>query len=183
MSLTAWRIVQARHFSSALDGEGARRFPGRWNHRRTPMVYTAGSLALAALEMLVNMDADQLRDAYLAFPLTFDEALCRRIAAHQLPPEWSMHPIPAATRDIGTAWIQSKASPVLAVPSAVIPIETNFLLNPLHPEFVKIHMGDAASFNYDPRLVKKETAKSGAARPSEPQPARHPRIQIKETAA
>jgi RES domain-containing protein len=147
------------------------------------MVYTAGSLALAALEMLVNMDPDQLRDAYLAFPLTFDEALCRRIAAHQLPPEWSLHPIPAATRDIGTAWVQSKASPVLAVPSAVIPIETNFLLNPLHPEFIQIRMGDAASFNYDPRLVKKETANGGTARPSGPHPAQRPKIPAKETAA
>jgi len=119
------------------------------------MVYTAGSLALAALEMLAHMDAAQVRSTYLALPLTFDENLCRRIAVDQLPPDWTLYPIPASTRDIGTAWAQSRTSPVLAVPSAVVPIETNFLLNPLHPDFEQIRSGGAEAFTYDPRLVKK----------------------------
>ena len=57
MSITAWRIVRARFADSAFDGEGARRYGGRWNSRGTRMVYTAGSQALAALEMLVHLDA------------------------------------------------------------------------------------------------------------------------------
>jgi RES domain-containing protein len=154
VNITAWRIVQAKFLGSAFDGEGARRFPGRWNHRGTPMIYTAGSLSLAAMEMLVNIDAGQVLNAYMSVPVTFDGDLCRRLDPGQLPADWSSYPIPPATRDIGSAWAQSMKSPVLAVPSAVVRIETNFLLNPLHPDFAKIRIGSAEAFAYDPRLLK-----------------------------
>lgn len=156
MKITAWRIVLAKHLKSAFDGEGARRFPGRWNHRGTAMVYTAGSLSLAAMEMLVNIEAEQVLNAYMSVPVTFDESLCRHVDPRQLPPDWASYPIPAATRDMGTAWAHSSTTPVLAVPSAVVQIETNFLLNPAHPEFQKIRFGSAETFSYDPRLVKSQ---------------------------
>lgn len=155
MKITAWRIVQAKYLKSAFDGEGAGRFPGRWNHRGTPMVYTAGSLSLAMLEMLVNMDNAQILKAFISIPVTFADDLCKRLTPRQLPPDWASFPIPSKTRDIGTSWAQSMASPVLAAPSAVVQIETNFLLNPLHPEFTKITIGGAQAFSYDPRLVKR----------------------------
>ena len=119
------------------------------------MVYTAGSLSLAALEMLVNLSAEQILNKYIAIPVTFDDHRCKRMAAHQLPANWAEHPIPSSTRDLGSAWAQSRTSPVLGVPSAVVPIETNFLINPLHPEFSKIRIGSAEAFTYDPRLIKK----------------------------
>ena len=70
MRITSWRIVQAKHLNPAFDGEGARRFPGRWNHRGTPMIYTAGSLSLSAMEMLVNIEAEQVLNAYMSIPVT-----------------------------------------------------------------------------------------------------------------
>jgi len=155
VKITAWRIVQVKHLKFAFDGEGAKRYPGRWNHRGTPMVYTAGSLSLAALEMLVNTDAAQVLNAFMSIPVTFEDDLCKRLHLRQLPLDWASVPIPSTTRDIGTSWAQSKTSPVLAVPSAVVPIETNFLLNPLHPEFGKIGIGGAEAFAYDPRIVRR----------------------------
>ena len=155
MKITAWRIVQAKHLKSAFDGEGARRFPGRWNHRGTPMIYTAGSLSLAAMEMLVNIEAEQVLNAYMSIPVTFDDDLCKRLNPQHLPSDWASHAIPSATRDMGTAWARSKSSPVLAVPSAVVQIETNFLLNPQHPEFPKIRIGSAEAFAHDSRRIKK----------------------------
>jgi RES domain-containing protein len=119
------------------------------------MIYMAGSLSLAAMEMLVNIEAEQILNAYMSIPATFEEELCKRLDPRQLHSDWASYPIPSTTRDIGTAWAQAKASPVLAVPSAVVQIETNFLLNPLHPEFSKILIGSAEAFAYDPRLVKK----------------------------
>jgi hypothetical protein len=41
---------------------------------------------------------------------------------------------------------------VLRVRSAVIPDEFNFLLNPLHPEFVQIAAEPPVSFAFDDRL-------------------------------
>jgi RES domain-containing protein len=119
------------------------------------MIYTAGSLSLAAMEMLVNIEAEQVLNAYVSIPVTFGDDLCKRLNPQHLPSDWAAHPIPLATCDMGTAWAQSKSSPVLAVPSAVVQIETNFLLNPQHPEFLKIRIGSAEAFAYDPRFMKK----------------------------
>lgn len=119
------------------------------------MVYTAGSLSLAALEMLVNTNAAQIVNAFVSIPVTFEDDLCKRLTPRQLPSDWASFPIHSTTRDIGTAWVRSMTSPVLAVPSAVVQIETNFLLNPLHPEFAKLSIGSAGAFAYDPRLMKK----------------------------
>ena len=57
MIIRAWRIVQMRFADRAFEGERARLFGGRWNRRGTPIIYTAESLSLATLEILVNLDS------------------------------------------------------------------------------------------------------------------------------
>ena len=156
MTIQAWRIVQARRAVDAFSGEGARRFGGRWNHKGTPMVYTAGSISLAALEMLVHLDAARLLDAYLCLPVEFDDSLCRKIDVTLLPEDWNTHPSVQATRDTGTEWVRSGSSPVLAVPSVPVPLETNYLLNPAHPDFPELRIGSPESFQYDPRFLESE---------------------------
>jgi len=154
VTITAWRIVQTRHAHTAFTGEGASLYPGRWNQRGTRMVYTAGSLSLAALEMLVHLEAPALLDLYVSVPVTFDESICRRIDCAGLPPDWAFDPLPPSTQLIGTTWVQNGDSAVLAVPSAIVRMETNFLLNPAHPDFAHIQIGGASAFRFDPRLAK-----------------------------
>ena len=67
--------VPEAHAATALIGEGARLNGGRWNSPGTTVVYTSGSLALAALENLVHLNPP-VRFEYVAIPLDFDEA-CR----------------------------------------------------------------------------------------------------------
>lgn len=152
--ITAWRIVQSRHLQTAFDGQGASQYPGRWNERGTPVVYTAGSLALAALEMLVHLPGPNILQKYQSIPVSFDETLCRQLSQAELPPDWSDDPAPLSTRALGTQWIADASSVVLAVPSAVVPIERVFLLNPRHPAFPEITIGEARQFHFDPRLLK-----------------------------
>ena len=154
MTIRAWRIVQAAQASGGFSGEGARSYGGRWNHKRTPMVYTAGSISLAALEMLVHLDSAQLLDRFVCIPVDFDDSLCRKIDVSVLPENWNAHPPSRATRDIGSDWIRRSASPVLAVPSVAVPLETNHLLNPAHPDFPSLQIGSPQSFQYDPRVLK-----------------------------
>jgi RES domain-containing protein len=154
VKITAWRIVQARHQARAFDGEGARLNPGRWNHPGIPLVYTAGSLALAALEILVQVEIVEVLRLYVCIPVAFDEAFCRKLDLPHLPKNWSDNPIPVSTRDLGSAWAKRLDSAVLGVPSAIIPLETNYLLNPLHPDFPKIEIGTASPFRFDARLLK-----------------------------
>ncbi len=154
MTLTAWRIVQTAFVTSAFSGEGARLYSGRWNHRGERMVYTAGALSLAALELLVHLEAPKLMVSYLQIPIQFEDTLCRTLDRNSLPPDWQQSPAPGSMKDIGSEWLQSAVSAVLAVPSVIVPDEILFLLNPQHPDFPTIHIGEPAPFQFDPRLLK-----------------------------
>jgi RES domain-containing protein len=70
-----------------------------------------------------------------------------------LPLDWQRIPAPASTRDIGTRWAGSGSSVLLRVPSVVIPTERNFLINPQHPEFVRITAAVDSTFTFDPRMI------------------------------
>ncbi len=149
---SAWRIVAGHRAENPFDGEGARRNGGRWNRPGTPVVYTAGSRALAALEMLVHLDrATPLR--FLLIEVSIPPHLVGRLS--RLPPVAALRSpaIQPATRDAGEAWLAAGKSPVLEIPSAIIPEEPNYLLNPLHPRFAEIGTGTPHPFAFDPRLL------------------------------
>ena len=154
MKITAWRIVQACHLSHAFTGAGASYYPGRWNERGTPVIYTAGSLSLAAMEMLVHLGSAEVLNPYMSIPVSFDDGLCRQLSYSDLPSDWVADPAPRSTRAIGAKWIIEEESAVLAVPSAIVHIETVFILNPQHPDFSRIKIGDASEFRFDSRLKK-----------------------------
>ncbi len=152
--LTVWRLTTARRARSAFSGEGARLYGGRWNPNGVPVVYTAQTQALAVLEMMVQDEALSAR--YVMIPARIPDGVAiERIDARSLPAGWrSLHHL-ETTRGIGAEWARSRRSAVLAVPSAVIPAEINFLLNSLHPEFKRIRIGKPAAFRLDLRLLAK----------------------------
>jgi RES domain-containing protein len=151
---TVWRLVTARFAQTAFTGEGGRLYGGRWNRKGTPVVYTAGSQSLAMLEMLVQ--DEPLRARYVMIPVLLPTNLnVEHIAPEQLPANWRD---PAARQELqalGTEWAKRRSSAVLTVPSAVIPAETNYLLNPLHLAFAKIEIGEPQDFVTDLRLLKR----------------------------
>jgi RES domain-containing protein len=154
--LTVWRLTTTRRVKSAFSGEGARLYGGRWNPKRVPVVYTAQTQALAVLEMMVQDEA--LAARYVMIPAQVpDDIAIDRIDARSLPAGWRSIRHIETLREIGAEWARSRRSAVLAVPSAVIPAETNFLLNPLHPEFRRIRIGKRATFRLDPRLFVKRS--------------------------
>jgi RES domain-containing protein len=150
--LTVWRLTTARRSRSAFSGEGARLYGGRWNPKGVPVVYTAQTQALAVLEMVVQDEV--LAARYVMIPAQIpDGVTIESIEARSLPAEWRSLRHLETTRRIGAEWARSRRGAVLAVPSAVIPAETNFILNPLHPEFRRIRIGKPAAFRLDPRLL------------------------------
>jgi RES domain-containing protein len=152
--LTVWRLLTARFAGTAFSGEGARLYGGRWNRKGTPMVYTAGSQSLAMLEMLVQ--DEPLRARYVMIPATLPNNLkIERIVPEDLPADWRSFVARESLQAIGSEWGKRRSSAVLAVPSAVIPSETNYLLNPLHPSFARIAIGKPQEFITDLRLFAK----------------------------
>ena len=152
--LTVWRLVTARFADSAFSGDGARLYGGRWNRKGVSLVYTAESQSLAMLEMLVQ--DEPLRARYVIIPARIPKALkIKQIKLAQLSADWRTIPARAQLQAIGNAWALEQTTAVLAVPSVVIPGETNYILNPLHPHFSKIEIGEPQVFITDLRLIRK----------------------------
>ncbi|HVG25569.1 MAG TPA: RES family NAD+ phosphorylase [Thermoanaerobaculia bacterium] len=151
--LTACRIVKPRHVEDAFSGEGARIHGGRWNSRGNRMVYTASTVSLATLELLVHLPLSEWVRSFAVVHCWFPEALVEELDRKRLPRDWHAYPPPARLQQLGNEWLQSRASAVLAVPSAVIHEELNYLLNPEHPDSASIDVGEARAFRLDPRLI------------------------------
>ena len=152
MTLQAWRIVKEKQASTALDGEGAWRYGGRWNSPGTRVVYTSAALSLAALESLVHLNPPVIF-RYVAIPIEFDAAWMESVGLSELPAGWTEEPPPPSTKRIGDLWVKEARSAVLDVPSVVVRSERNYLLNPAHPDFGRIKVGEAVPFAFDPRLL------------------------------
>lgn len=151
---TLWRLVTARFADTAFSGEGARLYGGRWNRKGVPMVYTAASQSLAMLEILVQ--DEPLRARYVMIPATLPKRFkTEQIELAELPAQWNAPANRAHLQALGSDWITRGSSAVLAVPSAVIPAELNYLINPRHPDFAKIEIGPPQEFVTDLRLRRK----------------------------
>ena len=148
----AWRIVKEKHAATAFTGEGAAKAGGRWNSRGVAVVYTSQTKSLAVLESLVHLNPP-VRFQYAAFHLEFPETCLERQSEAQLPADWRSEPPPPSTQQIGDYWVRRARTAVLALPSVIIPEETNYLLNPAHPDFANIIIGPPEPFAFDPRLV------------------------------
>jgi RES domain-containing protein len=150
-----WRIVKSARAATAFDGEGARLYGGRWNSPGLAVVYTAENVSLAALELLVHLQESALLASYSLLPATFPAGLVSALETAALPARWNAYPGPARLRELGDAWLAERRSAVLAVPSAVVPAERNYLLNPAHPDFRKVTLGPPQRFAFDRRLAKR----------------------------
>jgi len=131
-------------------------FGGRWNRRGTRVVYTSSSLSLAALETLAHFDEEEAPDTLVAIPADMpDEVPITRVKLSELVANWRATPPPESLAETGTRWAVARHSLVLAVPSAIIPEDLNYLLNPLHAQFKRIRVGRPKPFSFDPRLWKR----------------------------
>jgi len=147
----AWRIVKAKHAATAFDGEGARRSGGRWNSLGVRMVYVSVTKSLAALETLVHLTLP-VTTTFVAIPIEFEDALMEVFPAKNLPAGWNAEPPSPISQQIGDVWVKTTRSAILALPS-VLTGETNYLLNPAHPDFKKISIGKPEPFTFDSRLL------------------------------
>lgn len=153
--IRAWRIAKARYASEAFSGTGGLSVEGRWHLKGDRVIYSASSLALAALEVFVHLQRAHVKIRWVAFELEISEAVpVTSLSLRQLPRNWRREPPLAATMKMGSNWLQGGATAVLRAPSAIIPTECNYILNAAHPEFGKLRIGAPLPFSFDPRMWK-----------------------------
>lgn len=152
MKMEAWRMVKEKHLATAFSGQWAAKTGGRWNLRGVAVVYASSTRALAALETLVHLNP-AAKFNYVMIGVEFDDKLVERINVSALPSDWQIEPPPVSIQRLGGTWVRLGRSAVLAVPSAIIPEETNYVLNPAHADFKRITIGNPAPFRFDSRLL------------------------------
>ena len=138
-----WRISEWR----ALDGEGGVHYGGRWHSAGQPIVYIAGSSALALLEMLVHQAKTSIPEPYQLLEIGAPDD----IATTDWPSEQNHQDI-ALTAAWGDAFLRAATTPLARVPSVVAPVSWNYLLNPLHPDATLVRVVEAQRWPWDQRL-------------------------------
>jgi RES domain-containing protein len=142
----AWRLCRAPF--ADLNGDGARRFGGRWNSPGRAVVYTAENPALAILEVRVHLDLapDLIPDDYVLMEIELGAVAMASLGGA------SMERVMEQPRQAGDAWLGLGKEPVLRVPSFVAPFSGNFLLNPAHPDMTAVSVVAVRPFSFDRRL-------------------------------
>ena len=147
-----WRLTRAAY--QRLDGEGARLNGGRWNSEGNAVVYLSSTLSLAALELLVHVDLEDAPRDLVALAVDLpDDIGMQSVDPSDLPDDWRDVPDHPACVARGDAWLAAGDALLLRVPSAVIPDEMNYLLNPRHAGAATATISPASPFEFDPRLV------------------------------
>ncbi len=147
-----YRIVKC-NYADDLSGTGARLYGGRWNSEGKPAIYLASSRALAVLEVLVHLPPLMIPDGYCMVEIEVPDNSITKLEIEDLPPNWNDISAPITLRQIGNEFLRKQAHLLLKVPSSIVPMEYNYLLNPLHPAIKKVKILTKKSFDFDSRLV------------------------------
>lgn len=149
--MTIYRLVRSE-YKDDLSGYGAFLYGGRWNSKGQYAVYGAAHISLAVLEIVVNYDAAStpLLPSFHLVEIQVPDTAVAEIQKSGLKKSWGADT--DYTRYIGDAFLQSKSDIILTVPSAIIPEESNYLLNPVHPDFRKIKITASRKYPLDHRL-------------------------------
>jgi RES domain-containing protein len=148
-----WRLTRRPH--ADLRGRGGELADGRWHTRGRPVVYCAASAALAVLEVRVHLDLplDLLPDDYVLMKIEApDDFAVHSIEPSDLPTRWRSRE--DLCRPLGDAWLAEGSTALLSVPSAIVEVERNVLLNPRHPEAGYVTVAEVTSFGWDERLFR-----------------------------
>ena len=157
--IEAYRISKELNPAKAFSGQGAEDWGGRWNSKGVAVVYTAAHRSLSILEVLVHVKGGAgsgtgaINSPFYIYSVLFDVALMEKLPIASLPTGWNSEPPTAACQSLGDAWVSAAGSPVLVVPSVIVPEERNYVMNPNHPCFSEIQIGSPVVCSIDPRLL------------------------------
>ena len=148
--MRVYRISAPPYVAVALSGEGAARAGARWNSIGIRMAYTASSVSLAMLEMLVHVDRENVpvNRRILTFEVPDDSIQ----NLQKLPDGWDELPYSDSVRMVGDNWVATGATLALLVPSAVARHDSNLLINPNHARFREVALLMDEALALDTRL-------------------------------
>ncbi|MGH9515464.1 MAG: RES family NAD+ phosphorylase [Terriglobales bacterium] len=148
-----YRVLRKPYARTPFDGEGSYLYGGRWSSPGSRLSYASEHQSLAMLEYFVHLEAsDSPPDLVLASADVPDDLPRQQIEVSKLAGNWREAPAPAELARLGDEFVQVSERCVLIVPSALVPSENNWLINPLHDDFRKITIRETEPLTYDSRL-------------------------------
>lgn len=149
--MVVYRISKCK-FINDLKGTGAAAYGGRWHSKGTYVLYTSEAASLALLESVVHI-SNIAAFGYCMLCLKIPDDNIKEMRVDDLPEKWNENPPPDMLKSIGDAFVRENKFFALKLPSAILPEESNYLLNPNHPDFKKVTVLYTKSVNIDARLV------------------------------
>ena len=151
-TVQVWRITDRKYADTAFSGEGARVWGGRFNSPGIPAIYVSDTLSLALIEIIVQTnDRSNLKKKVL-IRANIPENLIKVPSKSALPDGWNRIPASKDSQTYGDEWFRNGTNPVLKIPSVVVPIEYNYVINPAHKLFSTIEIAQAEPLSVDPRF-------------------------------
>ncbi|MFD2257060.1 RES family NAD+ phosphorylase [Luteolibacter algae] len=147
-----YRICQSQWVGTAMSGEGARLYGGRWNPPGMPAVYLAESRALAALEIVVHASPQSLLLDWSIIEVEVPEKLIDNVDPDDLPRGWSLQPSSPSARKFGGDWLSGRFNLAIRLPSSIIREEYALLLNPNVEKMSSLKISKPRKFLFDSRL-------------------------------
>jgi RES domain-containing protein len=148
-----WRISQRKHALDKLCAAAAQ-FGGRWNPIGTPALYCGTSIALCSLEKFIHIGAVPFPPLVLVAVDIPDGSALYKPSIAELPIGWDTMPTSAAAASFGGAWLAMGSRLGMIVPSAIVPEESNVVINTRHPDYAHVELAVVRPFTFDDRMFK-----------------------------
>lgn len=150
--MIVYRVANVKYKDATLSGIGAEKVGGRWNSVGTRAVYCSENISLALLEYYVHSEniaylPKNILIAKIQFP---DEFVIEKLK--ELPERWNQYPYASKTTEVFTDLAKDRNRFALRVPSTIVGLESNIILNPLFKEFGKVEIVDFIELPIDKRL-------------------------------
>ena len=153
--MQAFRIAKTAQIRD-LSGIGAMLYGGRWNQKNIPVIYTSENRALATVEYLVHIPLSIIpsRVSIACFDIP-DDIIPEQVSIAKLPKNWWAYPAPEELAQLGAEWALAKRSLLLRVPSVIVAGEFNLLINPKHPDIIRVNISKIEKYSFNKRLLRK----------------------------
>ncbi len=152
--MIVFRLIQEK-FSPDWEGKGAKLIGRRWNRKGIAMIYTSESRALCTVEIAVHLNLSAAPENYILLTINIPEEIeVLEVDTNSLSDGWNKFPFTEQTRQLGSQLILENRYAVMKVPSAIVPGDFNYLLNPGHKDFGKITKIRQEPYEFDGRFFK-----------------------------
>ncbi len=156
--MLVYRIEREKYIDDTLKGIGASKTKSsRWNSEYQRMVYTAESISLACLEVFVHLgNIETLPSDRLLVQIEIPDEIIETskiLDVKDLPEGWNSKPPSEISQQIGDEFLRLEESAVLKIPSSIISLESNYLINPFHQDAKQIKVIANQPFIFDERMI------------------------------